>query len=534
MTFSIDGCIRACSAAAATSFMAGCMSSGVVDRKVERAVDGHARKSVAVTTDTVDDAFRDEPGPPGRTEVLELDLDGVLETATRHSRRLQGRREALYLAGLSQLQQERAFGVQLEGTVSYVNTVSGESDGDSTARGEASLSRVLPTGGNLALRGDSSRRDDERGTNRTNDVSYDTSLSLRLTQPFLRGTGYEVSHEVLIQAERDLLYALRDFALERQDFAIRTVEQYYGLLNQQSVLKNTRLNVEQSTFLRKRSEALFDIRMATAIDVLRARQQELTALNQLESAEADFDVALKRFLIALGMPVESDLKIAGEFPDAFAIELDESACIDLAVQYRLDLSTVRDRVEDSRRRLRTARNAVLPQLDGFAELAYAGESDESFGDQDFEDSAQAGVTLEIPFDKRDERDAVKRAEIALASAERDFVETRDTVKVEIIENFRRLNSLKITVDIQKQNMEIAEKRTRNALLRFKNGELSNRDVVEAENDLLDARNGYSRALVDHELQRLRLLRNIGLLDVGPSGAMLELTSDQLTTREEEL
>ncbi|MDA0322574.1 MAG: TolC family protein [Verrucomicrobia bacterium] len=505
----------------------GCMSSGTVDRNVSRAVEKRARGSNAIRPNSVEDAFRPSGAAPRQQGVVELDLNGVLEMATQYSRRLQGRRETLYLAGLTQLSQARAFGVQLSGTLSYVNTISGVRDGDGNASAEASATHVLPTGANIALQGSTTRRDSNGTTNDVNEVRYNSSLSLRLTQPLLAGAGYEVSHDARIQAERDLLYALREFALERQDFAIRTVEQYYGLLNQQSVLRNTRLNVEQSIFLRKRSEALFDIRMATAIDVLRSQQQELTALNQVESAEADFDVALKRFLIALGLPVELELNILGQFPEAFAVELDESACIDLALQMRLDLSTVRDRVEDSRRRLRIAKNAVLPRLDGFTEATYSGESDKSFGGESFEDSVAAGVTFEVPLDKRDERDAVKRTEMGVTAAERELEQTLDTVKVEIIENFRRLNSLRITVDIQAKNMEIAEKRARNALLRFKNGELSNRDVVEAENDLLDARNSYARALVDHELQRLRLLRNVGLLDVAPDGTMLELSIDDV-------
>ena len=90
----------------------------------------------------------------------------------------------------------------------------------------------------------------------------------------------------------------------------------------------------------------------------------------------------------------------------------------------------------------------------------------------------------------------------------------------------------MTVMIQKQNTTIAEKRARNALLRFKGGELSNRDVVEAENELLDARNAYSQALVDYELQRLRLLRNIGLLDVEANGDLRELDLMQLRSTTE--
>ena len=500
------------------SLLQGCVSQ--VDRGVVRAIERRAAEASFPGTNVTADALRSTPTGAVSDEVLTLDLSETLRLATRYSRNLQSRREELYLNGVGLLGEERKFDVQLSGTVNYVLGVSGEVD--DTGKLELKASRRLPSGATLALTGESSRSEEGGGTNDTESSIYRSSIGLRVTQPLLAGAGYTASHDSLIQARRDLVYALRAFALQRQDFAIDIVRDYYNLLTSKTVLANTRLNVEQSTFLRKRSEALFDARMATALDMMRSQQQELSSLNQLETTEAEYDVALKRFLITLGLPVSIDLSVAGAYPRVSAIRLKEKACIEAALFFRMDLLTTRDRLEDGRRKLSVARNALLPQLDGFAEAALADQGSESFSDQDLEERVTAGVTLEIPFDKRDERDAVRRAEIAVAAAERRLSEVQDTVRVEIIENFRRLNSLRITVEIQRKNTEIAEKRARNALLRFKNGELSNRDVVEAENELLDARNANAYALVDHEVQRLRLLRNIGLLDIGPDGTVVEL------------
>ncbi|MDA0990833.1 MAG: TolC family protein, partial [Verrucomicrobia bacterium] len=355
-------------------------------------------------------------------------------------------------------------------------------------------------------------------------------LNLRVTQPLLAGAGFAASHESLTQAERDLVYQLRRFALQRQDFVIDVLQRYYQLLNQQRILENTRLNVEQSTYLRERTEALFDVRMAAAIDVMRSQQQELSARNQLEDAQADFEVAVKRFLIAIGLPSDLDLSIVGNLPMAKPITLDEARCIDAALTHRLDLQTARDQATDSRRRLTLAHNTVLPKLDIYAYAGFRAPASDSFGDQRLEDELTAGVVFELPLDRRDEQDALVIANLEADAADRAAMEVNDTVRVEIIENFRRLRSLDITLKIQQQNMTIAQKRARNALLRFKNGELSNRDVVEAENELLTARNSYSQAIVDYELQRLRLLRNIGLLDVSADGTIVEWTlADQQST-----
>src|SRR5262249_23787034 len=47
-----------------------------------------------------------------------------------------------------------------------------------------------------------------------------STLSLDVIQPFLRGGGWAVTLEPLTQAERNLLYAIRDFAKFRQEFFV--------------------------------------------------------------------------------------------------------------------------------------------------------------------------------------------------------------------------------------------------------------------------------------------------------------------------
>ena len=134
------------------------------------------------------------------------------------------------------------------------------------------------------------------------------------------------------------------------------------------------------------------------------------------------------------------------------------------------------------------------------------------------------MELELPLDRRDERDAARRAAIALAAARRNGQEKLDSVRLEIASSFSDLRSLRTTVDLEARNIEVAGKRARNASLRFRNGELSNRDVLEAENDLLNARNAWAQARIDYELQRMQLMRNLGLLDVAEDGTLVELPS----------
>ncbi len=193
--------------------------------------------------------------------------------------------------------------------------------------------------------------------------------------------------------------------------------------------------------------------------------------------------------------------------------------IEAGLTRRLDLQTVRDREADAQRRLAIARSQVRPDLSVFGEGKL-----ENSGAEDAETDEQftAGVSLELPLDRRDERDAVMRAELDLAEAERALAQKTDEVRLEVMDGMTQMRFLANSVRIEAENINIAERRAESALIRFRNGELLNRDVVEAENELLAARNAYVRLQARYEIQRIRLLRNTGLLDVAADGVLVEL------------
>lgn len=499
--------------------MAGCASVERVDRQVYREVLHAAEQDARVSTNAAL-AAREviEPLPPEvAKQLLSLDRDSALRLAARFSRDLQDKRDALYAEALTLFAARREFEVQYSGTAEYV--LARDDDGDSTGTASATVgaSRILPTGAKITFTGEGSRAD-QGGSN---GVSFASSAGVRIDQPLLAGAGYEASHAPLIQAERDYIYALRAFSLDRQDFAIGVVQDFFDLVQQKATVSNQTLSLDQFTYLRKRTEALFSVRRAPAIDVLRAQQQELSATNQLTTSVETYQIQKARFLVQLGLPASQEATVVETVPPLHPVLEDPQRAVELALARRPDVQTVRDRVADAERRLRVARKAYEPDVGLFGRGEVAGKGEDP-GSQDFENTAAAGILAELPFDRRGRRDAVKLAAIQLESARRTWQQKQDEAALEVASSYSQLRSLAKSVEIQIKNREIAERRAENANFLFKEGDLSNRDVVEAQNELLDARNAYVAALLSYEVQRLRLLRNVGLLDVGPDGELIEL------------
>jgi outer membrane protein TolC len=455
----------------------------------------------------------EKPASPPRT----LTLPDALHLAAERNRSYKGQAENAYLSALALSRQRRNFGPILSNTLSAVLTDGAVVDATHTGRATIGVSDIIPTGGTLSARTTGTAAQTiETGADDT--LSHDVTVSF--SQPLLRGFGREVAYESLTQAERDVLYALREFELFRQDFVIDVVRRYYAIVQQKQVVENSRRSYEQFKFLRRRSEALFKISRVTAVDKFRAQQQELEASNDLIAQRETLASRLDEFKVFLNLPTETAIDVADLTPKMQVVELDLGSATDAAVHNRLDVQTSKDRLQDAERKARVARNGLLPDLDLTSSYTL-GASRTGGEDFDYLGSYSLGLTLVLPLDKLPERNAYKQAIITLQRRRRAHTETLDNVRVSVANTYRRLRRLGNSVRIQRANVELADRRVANAKLRFEAGELGNRDVVEAQSAQLRARNALIGAILDYEIARLQLKRDIGILFVTPEGAPKE-------------
>lgn len=150
-----------------------------------------------------------------------IKLEQAVELGLLNSREYQTRREQVYLAALPVTLERFAFAPQLFSA----ETAFYERFGRNAVGGPAKrwrlesvngFSQLFSTGALLLL--SFANRTVFNLANKP-DTSVST-LSLDLVQPLLRGAGKAVTLEPLTQAERSLLYTIRDFAKFRQDFYV--------------------------------------------------------------------------------------------------------------------------------------------------------------------------------------------------------------------------------------------------------------------------------------------------------------------------
>jgi len=177
-----------------------------------------------------------------------LTLQQAVELSLIHSRDYQTELENVYLAALQVTFQRFQFGVRYLGTVGEpslgVETVvspDGTSANDLTAAtSRFGVSQVLPSGAQWIVEFTNNTIWLFGGGGSTNTASL---LSYQITQPLFFGAGRKVVLEALTQAERNLLYAVRDLARFRQELFTDVVAtngaiSYLGLLQSHQQIFN--------------------------------------------------------------------------------------------------------------------------------------------------------------------------------------------------------------------------------------------------------------------------------------------------------
>ncbi len=470
-----------------------------------------------------------------------LDLDTAMELSVRQSREFQGRRELLYLEALDlSLARWRLKPIvgsranaAIQSTTPVVVTgqdpITGETvtavrNGNklATGRGLFGVDWLLATGARLSadFTADFLRFVGGNGTPNTG-----SRLGGTLTQPLLRGAGFKVTLESLTQAERNLLYAMREFAQYRQNFTVTTTGDYFQVLQARDTARNAFLDLQRSRQNVARERAFADEGQRPLASLDQFRQAELNSETRWLEALRGYREALDRFKISLGVPLATKLVLADTELAQLAIRepgvpVDEA--IGVAVATRLDLQTAKERLQDAERRVPIAKNSLLPQVDATASAGFASNSTNGFvlPDPKF-NNWSAGLNVDLGLDRKAQRNDFRRTLIQVEQTRRQFGLAVDNVRLQVASDWRALEQAKRNFENAEIGVKLAERRVEEQELRMQLGRGQTRDLLDAQADLNNARNGRTAAVVNHTLARLRYWRDMGLLFVRDDGSWYE-------------
>ncbi|MGB0716798.1 MAG: TolC family protein [Phycisphaerae bacterium] len=504
--------------------------------------DGDAPETDAATSqvETSDGEASESPAAPDGADVrlskdiftaeerLSLEVFGLADAIAYglvNARDLQNAKEDLYLAGLDLSVERWLWTPRFSATVraEYANYGQvRDFDHAMSAVAQAAVTQRLPLGGEITARVIGSFMRD-LGESVTSGETGTAILEANI--PLLRGAG-RVAYESRYLAERELIYAVRSYERFRRTFVVSIANDFFNL----QVLKASIDNTYGSYLSRYRSWEKTDFinRMGRSENISDATR----ALSNLRSAEValvarkeQFASALDRFKIRLGMSVDTPLDVLpfvddpiGQQVESLIPQVDDRVSIDIALKYRLDLITSADSVDDARRGVAIAKNQILPDLDLSGSITMATDANEKaiLGYNTERTTWRAAIDLQMD-DRVPERAAYRRSLVTVRRAERLLDQDQDTVRADVRRALRQIVRNRDVRDIQALNVQENELRRDASLAQYNLGKASNQDVIDAENELLQAQDSLANAIADYRTAILQFRLDTGTLLVSDEG-----------------
>jgi len=446
-----------------------------------------------------------------------LTLPKALEMAVNHSRDYQLQRETLYLSALSLTGERHKFALKptkanldLSRNRSSSNINTTESDASLT------LSKALKTGGTLTA-------------TLANDLTLFFNgggpkipdITLALTQPLLKDAGAKFAEELLTQSERDLVYAIRTFSRYQKTFLVDRISEYLALLQKKDEVRVQYELYQNRILFRKEQELRLQGELISQFELDQALRQEYSSkvsyINAIESYQALLDDFKKQLNLPLGESVVLDdaelgnLKQFGLQP----VPLNDKHGFQLALTNRLDILNNIDKFEDKKRKVEVSANDLLPSLAVVADYSlkdqFYNRNSFDFGDY----SGKIGLSLDLPLDKHTERNAYRKSRITFEQQLRSLMKTLDDLRDEIRTNVRALDRNQQSYVINQKALAVSRRELEKAKLdMLAGGNVSPRDILEAQTAVASAQNAVTAAFISFHTQRLKLLNNTGILNTG--------------------
>lgn len=506
------------------------------------------------------------PPPWQGGETLRLGLLDALQAGARSSRAYQTKKELAFQAALAlDLERDRfrrtwtsllSSGLERDGSTDPATT-------GSVSTGDVGVSQRLKDGAllsvNLALDLVQLLTHSEDGAL---GLFGDASISI----PLLRGSGRFVVTEPLTQAEREVVYALYDLERFKRIFAVDVASEYYAVLQLGQEIEHAEMNYRWLAGASRRARRLAEAQQLDRIQLDQTLQDELDARDAWVVSLSTHERRLDQFKQLLGIPVDARIELDAreleplqalavdsepepmaedvpadapiEIPAVGAagagpLELDPRLAVELALQHRLDLRVAVGRVFDAQRAVAVSADQLRADLTLFGR-AQVGESRSLSGASQpnadlplSEGRYSVTALLGLPLERTAERNLYRNSLIGFEQSVRFAQELEDQVKFEVRDDLRELREARERVRIQARSVRLAEQRVESTSRFLEVGQAESRDVLEAQADLVDAKDALSFELVRYRVTELELQRDLDLLQIDSKGLWVEVDPEEL-------
>ena len=281
---------------------------------------------------------------------------------------------------------------------------------------------------------------------------------------------------------------------------------YYGVLQAIDTVKLSKDSVERLSAHLQNVQAQYDVGVVAKVDVLRSQVELADAEQTLIKAQNAYDLAVADLNNIIGLPHGTDLKVT-ESLQYNKYDNPMENCINFALANRPELFQAEAGIEAAKAGVKVAKSGYMPQVAASASNKwYSGDWP---GDDNENWTAAVGVSLNV-FDSGVTAAKVNAAEASLYKAEETYRQTKDSVQLDVRNNYLSLREAEKRIATSKVAVDSAEEDYRISQLRYQAGVGTNIDVMDAQVALTQAKNNYVQALYDYNTSSAALAKAMGV------------------------
>ena len=339
-------------------------------------------------------------------------------------------------------------------------------------------------------------------TGSISEATFNNSLALRLTQPIFT---YNRTKMTIRQLELSLENSQINYALQKLSIERQVTQQFLNLYASLQGLKIAEEELKNATESFQIIESKVKAGIQAPVELYQADLTRLSSIAGFENKQMSYQNSLESFKILLGLPLTEEIEIVADIRKKL-VEVDLEKAVDHAQKNRMEL----------RQRDISIQNALDSLIRAEAENEFKASIDLSLGltgvnkqFQNIYDSSntdkQIAVSLNIPvFDWGQKTHRLAASQASIDTQRLSLSEYRKQITLEIRQAYRNLQNQTRQIEIAEINVKNAQQTYEINLERYKNGDLSSKDMQFYQLQLSQQKLNEVQALISYKLTLLDL------------------------------
>lgn len=347
--------------------------------------------------------------------------------------------------------------------------------------------------------------------------------SLNVNQMIFNG-----SYIVALQASRTFKeLSVKQKDQTRVDVVENVSKAYYNVLINRERLNLFAANLSRLDTLYRNTRELYRNGFAEEIDVDRLKVSLNNLQSDLDNVENLNTISMTLLKFQMGYPLNDELNLSGTFDDVISATIATSNPI---VNYndRPDYQVLQTNRKLQELNIKNKYAEGLPTLNGFYNLGYSTQS-QSFGglfstQTGFSEQQGVGpdkwyryssIGLSLNwniFTGFQRKYQIQQEKVSLEKLNNGITSYESLINVEVQNSQLTLENATKKLEVQRENMALAEKVFRVTQIKYEEGVGSNLEVVEADTSLKEAQTNYYSALYDAIIAKIELQKALGTLN----------------------